>query len=93
MQTASASGNRLLTRAETANGGLPAPDPEDAIHDTAHYGPVGRRCEVCRRCRRSVELWTSQFFGLLTVDGPKYRVFTDVEIGVWRDWVPALPSS
>lgn len=34
----------------------------------------------------------SNFFQRLTFDGPMYKVFTDQEIDLWREWVLWLPS-
>ncbi len=36
----------------------------------------------------------SPFFELVTPDGPMYKVFTDAEIAVWREWADSLsPTS
>lgn len=35
----------------------------------------------------------SPFFGLLTSDGPMYKVFTDTEIETWKSWVRSLPGA
>lgn len=32
----------------------------------------------------------SRFFDLTTPAGPMYRIFTDTELGTWRDWVRTL---
>jgi Iron-containing redox enzyme len=34
----------------------------------------------------------SPFFGLLTPDGPMYKIFNDREIEIWRTWVRSLPG-
>jgi hypothetical protein len=34
----------------------------------------------------------SSFFELVSADGPMYRVFTDAEIAVWRDWSRSLAA-
>jgi hypothetical protein len=35
----------------------------------------------------------SPFFGLLTPDGPMYKVFTETEIETWKSWVRSLPGA
>jgi hypothetical protein len=35
----------------------------------------------------------SPFFALLKPDGPMYKIFTDAEIGLWKEWAGALPEA
>jgi hypothetical protein len=35
----------------------------------------------------------SPFFDLLTPDGPMYRIFTDAEIAIWKEWVRSLAGA